>query len=100
MCLISGNRIFVTAIGKASISLAHAGAMPLRIPASGNPPIPSNSDPSAMSASRMSDPPSNAKSPPDIGFRRAFGCLYLVFAPFGRLCFHVGSNLFGACLHP
>ncbi len=38
---IFGNRSFVTVMGKASISLAHRGIMPLRAPAQGNPPIPS-----------------------------------------------------------
>ena len=39
---ISGKRSFVTSMGKASISDAHTGVMPLRIAAKGNPPIPSN----------------------------------------------------------
>lgn len=41
-CTISGKRIFVTSMGKASISLAHTGMMPLWSAAKGNPPIPSN----------------------------------------------------------
>jgi len=39
---MSGKRNFVTSMGKASISDAHTGVMPLRIAAKGNPPIPSN----------------------------------------------------------
>ena len=35
-----GKRCFVTSMGKASISDAHTGVMPLRIAAKGNPPIP------------------------------------------------------------
>lgn len=38
--IMTGNRSFVTAMGKASISLAHTGRIPLRTVASGNPPIP------------------------------------------------------------
>ena len=40
--VMQGKRSFVTAMGKASISDAHTGVMPLRIAAKGNPPIPSN----------------------------------------------------------
>ena len=39
---ISGKCVFVTAMGKASISLAHRGTMPLWTAARGKPPIPSN----------------------------------------------------------
>ena len=39
---MSGNRSLVTSIGKASISLAHTGIMPLCTAAKGKPPIPSN----------------------------------------------------------
>lgn len=39
---MSGNRSFVTSMGKASISLAHTGVMPLCTAARGKPPIPSN----------------------------------------------------------
>lgn len=39
---IWGNLCLVTRMGKASISLAQRGTMPLRTAASGNPPIPSN----------------------------------------------------------
>ena len=41
-CRIWGNRNLVTAIGKASISLAQTGSMPLRTAARGKPPMPSN----------------------------------------------------------
>ena len=41
-CCIWGNRNLVTAIGKASISLAQTGSMPLRTAARGKPPMPSN----------------------------------------------------------
>ena len=41
-CCIWGNRSLVTAIGKASISLAQTGSMPLRTAAKGKPPMPSN----------------------------------------------------------
>ena len=41
-CCIWGNRSLVTAIGKASISLAQTGSMPFRTAANGNPPMPSN----------------------------------------------------------
>ena len=41
-CCIWGNRNLVTAIGKASISLAQTGSMPLRTAAKGKPPMPSN----------------------------------------------------------
>ena len=41
-CFIWGNRNLVTAIGKASISLAQTGSMPLRTAARGKPPMPSN----------------------------------------------------------
>ena len=37
-----GKRHFVTSMGKASISLAHTGVIPLRTAARGKPPIPSN----------------------------------------------------------
>lgn len=40
--IICGKRCFVTSMGKASISLAHRGTMPLRTAARGKPPIPSN----------------------------------------------------------
>ena len=40
--IILGKRCFVTSMGKASISEAHTGVMPLRIAAKGNPPMPSN----------------------------------------------------------
>lgn len=43
---MEGNLFLVTSMGKASISLAHTGSMPLRTAASGNPPIPSNRLPS------------------------------------------------------
>ena len=39
---MSGNRSLVTSMGKASISLAHTGTMPLCTAARGKPPIPSN----------------------------------------------------------
>ena len=41
-CSMSGNRILVTSMGKASISLAHSGTTPQRTAASGKPPMPSN----------------------------------------------------------
>ena len=40
--IMSGNRCLVTSMGKASISLAHTGMIPLWTAAKGNPPIPSN----------------------------------------------------------
>lgn len=40
--IMLGKRCFVTSMGKASISDAHTGVMPLRIAAKGNPPMPSN----------------------------------------------------------
>ena len=40
--IILGKWCFVTSIGKASISLAHTGVIPLRTAARGKPPIPSN----------------------------------------------------------
>ena len=45
-CTMSGNRCFVTWMGKASISLAQTGMIPFCTAASGNPPIPSNRLPS------------------------------------------------------
>ena len=39
--IISGKWYLVTSMGKASISLAHTGVIPLRIAARGKPPIPS-----------------------------------------------------------
>ena len=39
--IISGKRCFVTSMGKASISLAHTGAIPFRTAARGKPPMPS-----------------------------------------------------------
>jgi len=39
--IMSGNRCFVTSMGKASISLAQTGTIPFRTAASGKPPMPS-----------------------------------------------------------
>ena len=41
-CVMRGNRSFVTAMGKASISEAHTVVIPLRTAARGKPPMPSN----------------------------------------------------------
>ena len=40
--IMLGKRCFVTSMGKASISEAHTGVMPLRMAARGKPPMPSN----------------------------------------------------------
>ena len=41
-CCIHGSLLLVTRIGKGSISDAHSGVIPFRIPPKGNPPDPSN----------------------------------------------------------
>ena len=43
--IMPGKRCFVTSMGKASISLAHTGVIPLRTAARGKPPIPSKRPP-------------------------------------------------------
>ena len=48
---MSGKRSLVTSMGKASISLAHTGTMPLCTAAKGKPPIPSNRLPSVGACS-------------------------------------------------
>ena len=48
-CFMRGKRAVVTLMGYGSISDAHTGVMPLRTPASGNPPEPSNKLPSLIS---------------------------------------------------
>ena len=50
---MSGNRSLVTSIGKASISLAQTGRMPLRTAASGKPPMPSNKLPIVSSLNSL-----------------------------------------------
>ena len=47
-CFMSGNRLVVTRIGNGSISEAHRGVIPAIVPARGNPPAPSKSEPNVI----------------------------------------------------
>ena len=54
-CFIPGNLCFVTLIGNGSISDAHTGSIPLRAPASGKPPEPSNKLPNFIESLPLVD---------------------------------------------
>lgn len=92
-CFISGNLFFVTDIGKASISLAHTGVIPLRTAASGNPPIPSNNDPRVIivfciiTPSRSNKKAALFSEPPTILF------YLLILLHLNILCFHAARHI-------
>ena len=59
-----GKRLRVTAIGYGSTSAAHTGSIPHRLPASGNPPEPSNKLPSFTACPPPAAPIASITQPP------------------------------------